>query len=490
MAKEGLALLDAAAKLHTKGAAPMGISWNALALNNRGYALLVLGHPKQAKPFLVKAEQAEPLLSEARQNLDAADQCNWVMLPGGSRGNPPVIADPPQPRHGEPKDMTTNSGGDPIPVASSFLDLSQGTEYQPVVIKIPDSPVQGSAMSDYYEKTIKAFNNEFLSYPAKITAADRKWNATHPNHLTDQRVGAIEMALATAEWQPTLKPLLEVYKTAFADLFDATHEGALHPGLPESEAERACWSSADWVTCMRRVCIPKTASLQASWRARMLMVNDLNLRWEAAYWRYATALAANVSNPFLHQMILLEATNRMLGYRLDVLIEARYWTGRADGDGLRGEGKEGTTDYCTGTPPPPPAAGKLPDQNDSKACPPALKFFEGSFTVPKVFKLVVACERVEAEFATPGWLGAFANGSYNPKSGQLTVFAGGQMEGGVKGAVASGKVGGFMTIDRDGAPIDGGIRVSGDLTIGVGGVGITSSATLDLGVAGAIEWPK
>ena len=168
----------------------------------------------------------------------------------------------------------------------------------------------------------------------------------------------------------------------------------------------------------------------------------------------------------------------MLTERSNVLMLGYLWVLAAD-TGVAGE-------YCVGSPPAAPAVEKLPDQNDSKACPPSLKGVKVSFKVSDVFKFAVACEKIEFEIATKGWLGAFANASYNPKSGQTTVFTGGKMSGGG----ATGKVGGFMTIGKDGSPIDGGIRVSGSYEVGAGGATISRSNTLDLGVAGAVDWPR
>lgn len=305
MAKEGLALLNAADKLHSKGAAPMGISWKALALNNRGYALLMLGHPKQAKPLLVKAEKAEPLLSEARQNLDAADQCAWTMLPGGSRPpNPPVIADPPFWRESESNDVTTTDSGDPVPVASSFLDISQGTEWQPVVVKIPDSPEQGSTMGDYYRDTYNAIESEVIANSTKEAGL----KPTYVNSLTDQRTSAIWNALNTAQWQPEIKPIYKEYQTLYdalardanSGLGDGKSGGSLDPTKPLNDAFNQCEGSDDWEACVHAVCTPATASLQASWKPRAAAVNDANLRWVTTYWHYATAVAANISDPAAH----------------------------------------------------------------------------------------------------------------------------------------------------------------------------------------------
>lgn len=176
--------------------------------------------------------------------------------------------------------------------------------------------------------------------------------------------------------------------------------------------------------------------------------------------------------------MLLDAKTQILEERLLVVGVASGWVMLAD--------QYAAGEFCVGSPPGGPAAEKLPDQNDSKACPPSLKGVKVSFKVSDVFKFAVACEKIEFEVATKGWLGAFTNVSYNPKNGQTTVFTGGKMSGGG----ATGKVGGFMTIGKDGSPIDGGIRVSGSMEIGSGNAKISRSNTFDLGVAGAVDWPR
>src|SRR3954447_17561636 len=73
---EGLALADAALKAHAGANGPMGISTAAVALNNRGLALLGLNRYDDAVAPLTQALSKAPLLAEARRNLAVAFLCS------------------------------------------------------------------------------------------------------------------------------------------------------------------------------------------------------------------------------------------------------------------------------------------------------------------------------------------------------------------------------------------------------------------------------
>ena len=66
---EALALLDAAAAAGAAPPSPAGMNGQAVALANRGYALLLLGRAADAEPVLRRAAALEPLLSEAARSV-------------------------------------------------------------------------------------------------------------------------------------------------------------------------------------------------------------------------------------------------------------------------------------------------------------------------------------------------------------------------------------------------------------------------------------
>ena len=223
MPQEALALLDAAAKLPAQSPAPMGIDIRAVADNNRGLALLLLGYPRVAIGYFQRALQRAPELSEARVNLDAAQQCT-ILLPGGSTsGKPPVIADPPFWRDDGSQDVTTDGDGNPVQVASSFLNLSQGKSWTPVYIALPGSPLQAADMEDFYTSLQKRIEGDTVGNAQKEGQLLLKVH--DPNSQTQRRRGAIWAALETAQWQPELRSLWEAYNTLYNEMDTAINIG-------------------------------------------------------------------------------------------------------------------------------------------------------------------------------------------------------------------------------------------------------------------------
>jgi len=482
MPQEPLAFLNAAAKLKPKAGSPMGIDVQAVAANDRGLALLLLGHPKQAIGYLQTAERKAPLLSEARVNLDAAQQCNWVLLSGGSRGQPPVIADPPFWREDQSSDWTTDDHGDPIPVASSIFDLSQTADWTPVAIQFPQNPQQGQAMQDYTTALKSQIENQIITNSIKEGQLGAQVH--DPNEQTAKRRGAVWSALSTAEWQPELRSLYQAFDSQYNALNEAINVGngnfnggSLDPSRPMQDALQQCSDAPDYDACMTRVCTSETQALHDKWLPQMLALNDASLRYETAYWKYAMGVAANVSDPADHQRLVLDAANSMLNNRDLVIGLSSLFQQSAEW---------AFTDYCDGGTAAPPQAGTVPDQNSSPACPKALNGTKMSFKVSDIFKFSIACEKVEFEVATKGWLGAFANVSYNPRTGDTTVFAGGKASAGSSGA----KVGGFVTVSGTGSLVDGGMRVSGSYNAGAGGVELSRSVTVNFSVAGTVPFSQ
>ena len=487
MPQEALALLSAATKRKSTAKSPMGIDMQAVASNNRGYALLLLGHPKQAIGYLQSAAKKAPLLSEARVNLDAAKQCNWVLLPGGSRGNPPVIADPPFWRQDQSGDTTTDEEGDPVQVASKIFDLSQKRSYTPVNVLFPGSVPEAANMvkSDgYYTSLYTKVGNQGVTDSTQLNNLLSKVHDA--NAQTLHRRLAVWHAMTTAEWQPQLHSLWQSYESQLAALDAATDNngaafsagGALDPYQPQNHATKQCEGVSPWdarLACETKVCAPESASLLAQWKAQIAQVNDAELRYESAFWKYATGLAANLQDPADHQRMLLHAEELMLGNRGAVLLQASGYLrvltahqGNNDMDCVTGQA-------------PPPAAGTVPAQQQSPACPKALKKLP-NVKVGDIFSFAVHCEEIQVEIATKGWIGAFANITFNPKAGTATVFTG--VQAGALGQQV--REGAFIKSGPNGIE-DGGIRINESTS---GPAFMTQSHTVNFAVAGTVPFSE
>jgi hypothetical protein len=476
MPQEGLALLGAAAKLPADKQTPMGIDYQAVALNNRGYALLELGYPGEAEGYLQSAASRAPLLSEARDNLDAAQQCAWVL--GGGVGQPPVIADPPFWREDQPGDWTTDDDGDAVPVASSVFDLSQGVAWTPIQIELPDSPAQGEAMvkSGYYT----SLGNKIVAQMGSdgLKKGSLALNVHDPNEQTAERRDAVWAAHDTADWQPELKPLYQEYESLLGALGDALStgppSGRLDPFKPFTDALKQCAGSSD-ETCVPRVCTSETADVQARWKAQEAGVINAELDYESAFWRYETGLAANVADPADHELQIIDAQDMMLAVTDALALQVGLFVNSAD-----------LYPQCTGTAPPPKAAS-LPSQNGSQPCPKSLRAMKESLTILHMVTLSFTCEEVELEVAT-GEVGAFASVSWKPDNGDVTVFTGAKAEVSA-GAEAGAKVGGYLTFGPNGL-VDGGIRTQTSVGAGsgeigeLGGVTVSRTNTINFSIAG------
>ena len=437
MPEDALAMLDAAAKLPAQSPAPMGIGIKAVADNNRGLALLLLGYPGMATGYFQKALQKAPELSEARLNLDAAQQCG-ALLPGGSTSSkPPVIADPPFWRDDSAPDVTTDDEGNPVQVASSFLDLSQGKSWVPLYMALPGSPLQAADMEGYYDNLQKQIEGEAVPNAQRETQLLSK--VRDPNDQTTRRRGAIWAALDTAQWQPELRPLWEAYDSQYNELDTAINIGTgegnggrLDPSRPRWDALQKCQNSSDPDTCERSVCTPETAELFAKWKPKMAQLDDADLRYESAFWKYAMAVAANIADPADHERMVLDATDMMLVRRdndlglVKLFFESSEWWG-------------GAKEECDGGAKPPPPDGTVPGQESSEACPKVLNVLP-PVEAKEIFGFKMTCEEVEFTVKTPGFLGGALSVSFT--KGGATIFVGGYAGGYGNEA----KVGAFVSL--------------------------------------------
>src|SRR5581483_6830359 len=131
-------------------------------------------------------------------------------------------------------------------------------------------------------------------------------------------------------------------------------------------------------------------------------LNDLELTWESAYWRYASGVAANFSNPAEHQADILFAESNIDANRGLFAEEARNLA-RMDSGGIGDPGSEpyGT---CWGGPGNPPAAQGPGTEQGSQACPKQLKAVKLVFKIDEVFKLGFTCETVDLDITPPAWI--------------------------------------------------------------------------------------
>ena len=238
------------------------------------------------------------------------------------------------------------------------------------------------------------------------------------------------------------------------------------------DALQQCANAPDYDACMTSVCTSETQALHDKFKPQLAALDDADLTYEAAYWKYAMAVAANISDPADHEAMVLDAANTMLTDRDNVISTASLFLQSAEW---------AFKDYCDGGQQPAPEASTLADQNSSTACPKQLNKLPG-IEIDELFTVAVHCEEIEFEFETKGWIGAFGTVTFNPKAGTATAFIG--VQAGALGQQV--REGAFINSGPTGIT-DGGLRISESTS---GPAFMTQSHTLNVSVAGTVPFSE
>jgi hypothetical protein len=179
---EALALLDAADLLGAAPESPLGVEGRALALNNRGHALLGLGRWAEAALALEEAAALAPALSEARASLSLALLCQGTeatearalrlfragrwRTPGPAVPIDPGPAEPPAQAHPTVTIAAVVPVATEAPLAAGLLTVRRtGETVQPLTVRYQ---VSGTAAAD---EDYAALAGE-VTIPAGASTAD------------------------------------------------------------------------------------------------------------------------------------------------------------------------------------------------------------------------------------------------------------------------------------------------------------------------------
>jgi hypothetical protein len=458
MPSQALAVLGGIKHLGGRLPTPMGIPLQAVLLNDRGLALLRLGQGKQAAQLFRSAMRQAPLMNGVNVNLAVAQLCA-----GGSPSFPPPW-DPPliEPPIKDP------STGTETPQAGSSFDLSQGVTGTLPFIPYPGSYQQTAATDDIYRALSDQYYSQIGTDASQSVAATNQYLATHPSKLTDQRTTEIRQLIADQNLWPS----------DIASLANAANDppsAVAAAGVPDefqndlSAASDACSGADDYEACYDPKCQAAASARNSEWRTDMVTWDNAERAYFAAYYKYATGLAANLSIPGSHQGGLIDARaigDAILGDPLGGLpAEAHMWA-----DMLV------NTD-CLQPPADPQAtgAGSVPA---SSACSNSAKALKAEIDLV-ILKLSVECEKFGVSIGTPGPVGLFAEASFSPRTGQTTIFAGAKAGLELPGGFGeSSKTGLYVTAGSDGSITDVGGRFSQGATTG-GTLSANASDSMD-----------
>ncbi len=434
MPNEALALLDAADAVGGDFGAPMGIDGHAVALNNRGFALLQTGQFAQAQSVLNTAIAAEPYLAEGRMNLAITQLCQ-----GQDAGATYMSA-----LHRSPGTLTLDEA----------FDLSQGVAPQLTALQYPGSADLLRSFSNGWGTLQGGTIDEVTADQAQRQSVRTQWQqrdaASPPPLLTSVRFAGIDndgdnlgIPVFDDRSPPGLSDLYASYTTAqnailslVVDINDqfnawftrliAASDQCLAENIAPAQCEPYQTILMEGRTSVHQelpVFLQRQGKAEQTFRA-----------FADPWYRDLTGLAANLSDPLYHQ-------DRSLRARADLLL-AYY--------GMVNEGNQVQAELAfwweTAQTPESPGSISLatPDEMDSQACPDILKAAKLQLPLAPGLDATINCEQVMLSLSSPG-VGPFVNGTVT-YAGNWTVFAGvGASASIIPPLKAKAQVGGYLS---------------------------------------------
>jgi hypothetical protein len=437
---EALAMLDGARRLDDPDHPGMGVPRHAVALANRGQALALLGRHVEADGALDGALAAEPLLTEASATQAATTVCRQDAKAAVRHR-----------RKGKQRQGTKP------------LDPSHGKESLLRDLTLPAFPEQAATMKPFYQGQHAKLMAETDAWHARNDAFEDRLRAkkTEWSPAQRDRYRAVRALVSTAHEEPDVKALKTEYfrrndlvmQTQYAFWGEGTDPHGRFQAFHRAASD-ACASAYPFRPCyvaeMQKTCRPALRLAHQTWLDQMQDTHDAAQRYVRAVSKRMSGYAAHLADEDAHgeAMLAIESVERST-YGL-VYSPAHHWVHPAT---LYVEECVAEPDAPSGGP-----DGAAPVA-DSGMCGTGLKTINVVATLGPT-KLKVNCERVQQsiKLEVMPWLQAYADVTYNTRTGKVSIFAGSKGEisgGGVKGSFKSGI---YVSTDRSGV-VDAGWRV-------------------------------
>ena len=487
-----LAFLEHAATLGAP-TSPMGWDGRAIALTNRGYALLLLGRWAQAEAPLREALTRTPLLAEARANLSWSLLCQGRDRDAAQQYRLGLRRAPSTTRAGdrdvpfeEPEDGAT-AAPESLPVrreAPSLFDLRAAKDGVLPDLKSPASVQEASGVVQAVLDRQRAVTADLVQSSARRDALQGQAEARLESFtgVTRRRAETLLYAIEMADFEPPVRDALKQLDAAEGDLTGQLDEPLLteatttriyeilsSPG--EEDAKRQA---------VRAVCLPDLEQHYVRLKERLHTYDQAARAYVRVGERYRSGLATNLHDPVLHaladamtQVWRQGAFGNLVG--MDVLVTSAA-------AGLR-------QSACLADPAPPVAqvVAAVPDASTA-ACPDELRGLKVALEW-EVLSVSMTCEDVELSVSSAGPLGAF--GRVNKAFlGSTTVVVGVRAGAAVPvvGAGASAEAGVYVTVDHGGTLQDAGVRASAGAGLSLSHTGGPLSLSRDvIGVGGSVS---
>ncbi|MVN87093.1 tetratricopeptide repeat protein [Deinococcus sp. HMF7620] len=455
---EALAVL---AQAERQGIAPggaMGISVQAVALNNRGGALVKLGRFAEADKVLRQALALQPTLTEAGQLLAHALLCQGktadavqVMrrsarrTPGTGAGQELPTSSGPGPSASQPTPASAGQVESRRPARQVF-DMTRGQSITLPDLKIAQTPAQAVQLLDRYVALDEELSERGLALVRRQEAVEQQLrNRGEALPATQARQKAIWSALIASRAEPELRALDtrqdrtgDEVARIWGDFWHCEGGCSIAVIIDKAHGDEEVF---------RGLCVPQLQGAHERWRSAMhAYAHDLAAAAKADY-LYETALAANYSDPLWHQRAALQAEIEATG-RFGALVNAaRLWA--HDVKSFESGCVEGSSGAADSVPVAVPL--KLPPPD---VCKPLVGLFTTSVSLG-VVDAGFSCDKVSLKVAPSGLLTSFVKAELDmsAEKWKTTVIIGLQGGGSLKEVAGLGvkaAVGAYVSATRDG----------------------------------------
>jgi tetratricopeptide (TPR) repeat protein len=451
MPNEALALLDAADAMGGDFGSPMGIDGHALALNNRGFALLQLGQWSQAQTQLGNSLAMEPFMAEARLNLGIAHLCQ------GDSGN------------GEKAFRAGLIRSAAQPTIDEAFDLSQGVPPNFPPLPYPAVADQLVAFGQYYADLVVSLNLQAIdtyNQASQLLDEAAQQLLTNPvPTMTAVRLADIQTAvdMLRSEQFDSRSP------AGLSDLWtvEQANEQAMLKLYNNINADYGTWA-VTYLTLLA-ACDQPMPYCSAAFQAHQALGRSLVRQWLTQFlytagrfdrsvrafadpwYRDMTGLLANIQFDSYHQAQSIRAQADDISLYSDFVVLPTNIVGSLGNWWETSQGSEEPASPQNATPNP----------GSSFPCPDLLKVAKLNLDFFGVLAISFNCEKIDTTLAQPG-LGAFAQLTLVRK-GDWTVFVGekASLPGTTLGAKA-----GFFVKGNDDSFTDAGIKFSQSGSVG------------------------
>ncbi len=480
---EAVAFLDEAARLGGPLPAPAGVPGQAIALSNRGHALLGLGRWKEAEVPLRAALRLAPDLAEAHTNLSQALLCQGQLdaatgeLRLGLRRTP----DPQASRDYALEETVPGRHGAGVKAvedtarrrpAKDLFDLTRGVSFELPQLKLPRTRMEAIALHDQYEQLQRAGGLESNALNDRATQLSN-WNRFDAGEQRWMRL--VRDASIHAHFEPELWGAYKAAWDAHYAFLEAVPRFAKIRNDIADRAEGKCEQRAGVYDEAARAYMDGLRPFVRGQEQAMA-------RWVSLVSKHETALAANVADPTERLALRLGTEARAKALFYGPVVDAAWIMSEVPDEVCDGQVPQGSLDLaalpdlsadpCGGL----PTGGKLKSKAGSVAVPninggPVAHQFGLSFGV--------SCKGLDIELA-PSFKTAFNVGPFAQLNlrwdGTATVFAGVKAElkqpkntplAGYNKSGVSVKEGLYLKFDKGGIA-DAGMRVEAKAAIGGG----------------------